>query len=137
MDVLTWNELLLLESSDVHINPEPNNNQYLRQWRRVFHLSQTFRKRCVREHLCALLNQQKWHRICRNLKVEDLLMAMSEHISSVNWQMEVVTEVVTQDDGLVRDVMVKTSKGLLRRDVRRLCLLEGTDDLESPRFFFL
>ena len=61
-------------------------------------------------------------------KVGDLVMVMSENIGSVNWPMAIVTEVFTQDDGLVRDVTVKTSKGLLRRDVRKLCLLEGADD---------
>ena len=53
---------------------------------------------------------------------------MSENIGSVNWPIAIVTVVFTQDDDLVRDVMVKTSKGLLRRDVRKLCLLEGADD---------
>ena len=61
-------------------------------------------------------------------KVGDLVMVMSENIGSVNWPMGIVTEVFTQDDGLVRDVTVKTSKGLFRRDVRKLCLLEGADD---------
>ena len=50
-------------------------------------------------------------------------MVMSENIGSVNWLMRIVTGVVTQDDGLVRNVTVKTSKGLVRRDVRKLCLL--------------
>ena len=53
---------------------------------------------------------------------------MSENIGSVNWPMVIVTEVFTQDDGLVRDIMVKTSKCLFRRDVRKLFLLEGADD---------
>ena len=90
--------------------------------------SHLFRKRWVREYLSALHNRQKWHKICRNLKVGDLVMVMSENIGSVNWPMGIVTEVFTQDDGLVRDVTMKTSKGLFRRDVRKLCLLEGADD---------
>ena len=55
-------------------------------------------------------------------------MVTSENIGSVNWRMGIVTEVFTQDDGLVRDVTVKMSKRLLRRDVRKLCLLEDADD---------
>ena len=125
--VLTPNKILLLESNDVYVDPEPNNNQYLRRWQRVCHLSQTFRKRWVREYFSALHNRQKWHKICRNLKVGDLVMVMSENIGSVSWPMAIVTEVLTQDDSLVRDVTVKTSKGLLRRDVRKVCLLEGAD----------
>ena len=30
LDVLTWNIFLLPESNNVHIDPEQNNNQYLR-----------------------------------------------------------------------------------------------------------
>ena len=78
------------------------------------------RKRWVREYLSALHNRQKWHKICRNIKVGDLVVVMSENIDSVNWPMGIVTEVVTQDDGLVRDVTVKTSEGFFRRDVRKL-----------------
>ena len=48
-------------------------------------------------------------------------------VRSVNWPMEIVTEVVTLGDGLVRDVTGKMSKGLSRIDVRKSCLLEGTD----------
>ena len=87
LDVLTPNKILLLESNDVHVDPEPNNSQYLRRWRRVCHLSQTFRKRWVREYLSALHNRQKWHKICRNLKVGDLVMVMYENIGPVNWPM--------------------------------------------------
>ena len=126
LDVLTPNKVLLLESNDVHIDPEPNNNQYLRRWRRVYHLSQTFRKRWVREYISAL--HKKWQKICRNLKVGDLVMVMSENIGSVNWPMRIVTELFTQDGGLVRDVTMKTFKGLFGGDVHKLCLLEGTDD---------
>ena len=31
LDFLTPNKILLLESNNVHIDPEPNNNQYLRR----------------------------------------------------------------------------------------------------------
>ena len=50
-------------------------------------------------------------------------MVMFENIGSVNWLMGIVTEVFTQEV-----MSVKTSKGLFRRDVRKLCLLEGADD---------
>ena len=113
-----------------------NNNQYLRRWRRVYHLSQTFRKRWVRKCLGTLHNRQKWHKICHNLKVGDPVMAMSEIIGSVNWPIRIVTEVVTQCDGFLRYITVKTSEGLFKRGVRKLCLLDGADDWGSPRFSY-
>ena len=64
-------------------------------------------------------------------------MVMSENIGSVNWPIGIVTEVFTQDNRLVRDVTVKTSKDLFRRDVRKLCLLEGADDSGSPNFSYV
>lgn len=39
-----------------------------------------------------------------------------------------VVNVRTGEDNLVRTVEVKTRSGLLTRDVRRLCLLEGCDE---------
>ena len=38
LDGLTPNKILPLESNDIHIDPEPSNNQYLRRWRKVWHL---------------------------------------------------------------------------------------------------
>ena len=43
-------------------------------------------------------------------------MVMAENMSSVNWLMRVLKEGVIQDDGLARDVTVKTSRDLCRRD---------------------
>ena len=31
-DVLKPNKILLLESNDFHVDPQPNNNQYSRRW---------------------------------------------------------------------------------------------------------
>ena len=84
LDVLTRNKILLLKSKDVHIDPVSNNNQCLRRWRRVCHFSQMYRKLWAREYLKALHKRQKWHKICRNLKVGDLVLVMSENIGSVN-----------------------------------------------------
>ena len=127
LDVLTPNKILMLKNNDSYIITEFSGNQYLRQWRRVCILSQTFRKRWVRGYLSSLHNRQKCRKNCRNLKVGDLFMVMSENTNSISWPLGVVTDVAIQSGGLVRDVTVKTSKGLIRRDVLKLGLLEGAN----------
>ena len=128
LDVLTPNRILLLRNNGLNKSTGPQANKCLRQWRRVCHLSQTFRKRWVREYVSVLHNRQKWHGPCRNLKNGDLVIVMSRNSNPGDWPLGLVIDVVVSNDGSVREVTVKTSKWILRRNIRKLCLLEDVDD---------
>ena len=53
---------------------------------------------------------------------------MSRNSNPSDWPLGLVIDMVVSNDGLVRDVTGKTSKGILRRDIRKLYLPEGVDD---------
>ena len=43
----------------------------------------------------------------------------------------VVESVVRGPEGLMRRARIRTARGLLDRDVRKLCLLEGVGDVDN------
>ena len=45
--------------------------------------------------------------------------------------MAIVEEVFPDKHGIVRQVMVRTANSKFRRDVRKLCLLEGAEEVNA------
>ena len=128
IDVLTPSKILMLKHNDARINTSDGDNKYLRQWRKACHLATTFRKRWIKEYIGTLHCRQKWRKSSYNLRPGDLVMVTSGSHSS-EWPLGLITNTVSHKDGLVREVDVKTAKGIIRRDVRKICLLEGVDEL--------
>ena len=98
-----------------------------KRWRVVNDLTEAFWKRWKSEYLPMLQLRQKWFAPKKELKVGDMVMISSESTSRGVWPLGIVEEVFRDADGLVRTADVKTAKGVLRRDVRKLCFLEAVD----------
>ncbi len=79
--------------------------------RQAQELTNAFWKRCLRDYLPLLQERRKWTAEKRNLQVTDLVLVVDERVTRGQWPM-----------GLV---LVRTSNIRLRRDTRKLCLLEG------------
>ena len=88
----------------------------------------TFWKRWVRSYLPTLQVRSKWHKPARSIKVGDVVIVSNDGISRTRWPLGRVIKVHHGDDNLVRTANIKTSKGIIQRDVRRLCITEGTDE---------
>ena len=82
------------------------------------------------QYLPQLLLRQKWLRVRPNLKIGDLVLMVDETSSRGHWPKAIV-EVFPDDDGNVRDVIVRTSSRSFKRDVRNLVLLESQLDLSA------
>ncbi|CAH8466083.1 unnamed protein product [Dicrocoelium dendriticum] len=123
---LTPNDLLILRPNPSGLLSESVADEYRRCWRQVNYLTALFWKRWVREYLPLLNCREKWLNPCRNFKPGDVVLVVSETVSRNMWPLGVVESCVTSQDGLVRTVNVRTKDGLLKRDVRKVCLLEGS-----------
>ncbi|MBM6549463.1 hypothetical protein H7673_11555 [Streptococcus dysgalactiae subsp. equisimilis] len=125
LDVLTPSKLLLLRDnvnfSDNLVFPR----SCVRLWRRVQLLVDTFWKRWKLEYLSALQERNKWFTKKRNIKPGDLVLITMDKVHRNQWPLAIVEQVCPGADGLVREVIVRTSRGTIKRDVRSLCLLEG------------
>ena len=60
-----------------------------------------------------------------------LVLVVDETSPRGRWPKGIVQDVFPDKYGTVRHVLVKKASPILRRDVRKLCLLEGTLDKES------
>ena len=130
LEPLTPNHLLL-SHRNLSVAPgdfsTASTNKYTRCWRQAQYLSNIFWRRWVEEYLLSLQERQKWIRPRRNVAVGDLVLIADEHCPRGEWPMDVV-EVVTQDrHGAVRQATVRTARAILKRDIRKLCLLEAAD----------
>ena len=126
---LTPNDLLLLRPVDGLVLDECSNiGAFTRSWKQARHMACTFWKRWVRSYLPTLQVRSKWHKPARSIKVGDVVIVSNDGISRTRWPLGRVIEVHPGDDNLVRTANIKTSKGIIQRDVRKLCIIEGTDE---------
>ncbi|XP_013384334.1 uncharacterized protein LOC106154518 [Lingula anatina] len=115
---------LLLLRPNVCVSPDVEGDYFQDGWKRAQQLADQFWDRWLKEYLPTLQERQKWLRPKRNLQVGDLVLIIDENAPRGCWPKALVQQVFPDRFGHVRQVMLKTSKGQLRRDVRKLCLLE-------------
>ena len=82
----------------------------------------------MKEYLPALQARQKWCVPRRNFTVGDLVLVADEKTPRGRWPMGLIEEVFPDSNGHVRSVKVKTATSTYRRNIRRLCLLEGVQN---------
>ena len=124
---LSPNSLLLMKENVGIQEGVSMKENYVRRWRQVNHFANNFWRRWMKEYIPTLQIRQKWLSEHRNFKIGDLVLVAAETTTRGKWPMGVVDAVEMDADGLVRTAMVRTNNGKMRRDVRRLCLLEGAD----------
>ncbi|CAH8654158.1 unnamed protein product [Schistosoma haematobium] len=124
---LTPNTLLLLRDRDGLGMECSVADRYSKRWRQVNCLANTFWRRWIKEYIPLLQVRQKWFCKHRNLKEGDVVLVANDATTRGSWSMGRVDKCETDRDGLVRTVMVRMREGVVRRDVRKLCLLEGAE----------
>ena len=129
---LTPNKLLLLKGNVcLPLDIIAKNDVYNKRWRAAQCLANAFWKRWIREYLPTLQYRQKWTKPYRNFAAGDLVLMVDDRVPRGKWPKALITEVYPDKHGIVRQVRLKTATNNLRRDVRKLCLLEGHSD-ENP-----
>ncbi|PFX20971.1 hypothetical protein AWC38_SpisGene14568 [Stylophora pistillata] len=104
-------------------------DKYNKRWRQAKCLADAFRKRWLKDYLPSLQRRQKWYSPRRNLAVGDLVLVVDEKMPLGRWPMGVIEEVYPDSNGHIRNVRVRTaSSSVCRRDIRKLCHLEGVQD---------
>jgi len=124
---LTPNDLLILNSRNYGVVPPTITERYVKGWQQVNYLTQVFWKRWLREYLPLLQQRKKWLKPRRNLKPGDVVLVISSGLARERWPLGIVEEVETSSDGLVRTVAVRTREGKVRRDIRKVALIEGCE----------
>ncbi|KAK4468963.1 hypothetical protein MN116_000099 [Schistosoma mekongi] len=124
---LTPNNLLLLRDCEGIAVESSVQDKYSRRWRQVNYLADVFWRRWRKEYLPTLQCRQKWLMKHRNLKEGDVVIISTDGATRGYWPLGIILKCEIDKDNLVRTVTVRTKDGTIRRDVRKVCLLEGSD----------
>ena len=111
-------------SSFVAINL-PLSQLVERRWRVVNNLTAEFWRKWKADYLGTLQERQKWFRRYKELQVGDVVITEVESSPRTFWPLGLIEEVIPDGDGLVRTVLVRTSNGVCRKDIRKVYMLEG------------
>ena len=96
----------------------------LMKWKSRLAMVEEFKKRFKKDYLLDLLAHKRRPVEESSIEVGDVVLIFVEDEPRGGWPLAVVTELITGRDGLVRNVWVRTAKGLKRRSVQRLVKLE-------------
>lgn len=129
LDVLTPNHLLRMREQSGTVGGHVDlRARYTRCWRQAQLLADTFWRRWLKEYLPSLQGRGKWITPKRDIQIGDLVLVLHENLPRGDWPRGLVTQVKQGGDGRTRDVSIRTTKGVIERDIRKICLLEGVDD---------
>lgn len=96
---------LLTQKTGTALPPDGNFNEkdlYIRQWRQVQSLANTFLHRWRREYLNTLQNRRKWQQEERNLQHGDVILLKDSQVKRSEWPMGIVLKGFQGNDGRVR-----------------------------------
>ena len=124
MNSITPNHILLIGRNPSRSMVCSGNVDLRVRWKLVQSLADEFWARWRKEYLVTLQERQKWVKEKRNFQVGDLVLLFDKGLPRGSWNKALITEVVRGDDNCVREVVVRHAEGILRRDVRKICLLE-------------
>ena len=100
---------------------------YRKSWRLVGLLSDQFWSRWLKEYLPLLQQQQKWLYPERNPSVNDLVLIIGKQSRRGQWPKGIIEETYPGPDGMAHSARVQTESSSIVRNIRKLCLLEGSD----------
>ncbi|XP_058449226.1 uncharacterized protein LOC131429193 [Malaya genurostris] len=123
---LTPNHFLLGNSTGVK-QPPTNlvdcRSTLRSSWKLVQHLVDQMWRRWIKEYTPVITRRSKWFEERRDIKKGDLVLIVNENIRN-QWIRGRVEQVFFGKDGRVRQAMVRTSSGLMRRAVVKLAMLD-------------
>ncbi|XP_055529112.1 uncharacterized protein LOC129721047 isoform X1 [Wyeomyia smithii] len=135
-EALTPNHFLLGSSSGGKILPtEPiKSTATLRSsWKLAQHLCQEFWRRWIREYLPVINRRCKWFNEVKDIEIGNLVLVVCG-TTRRQWIRGRVLDVMRGRDGRVRQALVQTATGVIKRAAVNLAVLDvGTNCKSDPR----
>ena len=131
-ETLMPSKLLPLKSNScLPLDVFTSHDMYSKHWCQAQCLANSFWKRWMKEYLPTLQSRRKWTSQRRNFTIGDLVLVLvvDEKLPRGHWPMGLIEEVFPDSHGHVRHVKVRTATSVYTRDIRKLCLLEGVQNL--------
>ena len=104
-----------------------------KKWCQVQISSNHFWKRWLCEYLPPLTLRSKWTAQKEQINISDLVLINEDNVKRGQWPLGRVVEVHLAEDGVVRVVTVRTSKGIFQRPAVKIFRLENDGKFEVPQ----
>ncbi|XP_054727158.1 uncharacterized protein LOC129236895 [Anastrepha obliqua] len=104
----------------------------LSQWQKTCRIQQSFWKSWSTAYLTQLQERGKWRTKTPNIPPNALVLIQDDNLPPMKWQMGRVIELIKGKDDVVRVAVIKTSTGVTRRAITKLCLLP-VEEVENPQ----
>lgn len=95
----------------------------LNRWQLIQQMAQHFWERWQQEYLTNLQNRSKWHKKQKNVEIGDIVAIKDNNLAISKWSLGRIIEVHPGPDNNIRVVTLKTTNGILKRPIHKLCLL--------------
>lgn len=129
-EALTPNHFLLGSSSGIRqpVTTLTDSAYALRDsWGLLQQQLDVFWRRWVREYLPTLTTRRKWFGEAKPVAVGDVVVIVEDGQRN-GWRRGRVKEIVIAKDGRIRQALIQTARGMLRRPVSKLAVLEVESD---------
>ncbi|XP_062533985.1 uncharacterized protein LOC134203005 [Armigeres subalbatus] len=125
-EALTPNHFLMLSSNGV-VQPTKSMNASSSvcrtDWDLARSMTDQFWRRWVKEYLPIITRRTKWFVQTKPLQKDDLVIVVDEATRN-GWKRGVVEETIKGSDGEIRQVIVRTQSGRMKRAVCKVALLD-------------
>ncbi|XP_039746418.1 uncharacterized protein LOC120624126 [Pararge aegeria] len=95
----------------------------LDRYARIESIRQQFWRRWQREYISELQQRTKWRTNKDKLHVGDLVILQDDNLAPLHWRMGRVVGLFPGPDGISRVAEIKTTRGVVRRALTRICPL--------------
>jgi hypothetical protein len=125
LSCLTAGHFLIGDSmtSFPHPNVQEVPSNRLTQWQRIEQLRQHFWTRWSKEYISLLQQRSKWKSPQANVELGQLVLIKEDNLPPLRWVTGRIVQLFPGQDKITRVVLIKTSSGLIKRSVSRVCVL--------------
>lgn len=134
LGALTPGHFLIGDSLVATVEPDLQlvQENRLSRFQKIQHTYQHFWNRWSKEYLPQLQERSKWKTQQHNIQINTLVLIKDDNLPPLQWSLGRVTALHSGQDNVIRVVTLKTSNGLFKRAVAKLCPLPiATDDITS------
>jgi len=95
----------------------------LSRWQLIQQQAQLFWKRWSADYLNTLQQRQRWQQAAPNLQLGDVVLIKEDNTTPLHWPTAIIADTHPGPDQRLRVVTVKTSRGLFKRPISKICPL--------------
>ncbi|GFV53907.1 uncharacterized protein TNCV_166741 [Trichonephila clavipes] len=99
------------------------NENRLDNWQKITKIVQLIWKKWSVDYLNILQQRNKWHFEKKNAKIGDMVIIKGDNLPSCQWSLGRINNIYPGKDSKVRVVEVRTTRGIFKRPISKLCIL--------------